>query len=117
MWGLALPGTGRVLPRLRLGLRANDAGLWQDRWLVPPPQRHRAAGLRRPDRPDRFGLSRIPSGFIPMQDKGYLVTNIQLTDSTSLERSLDVTDAVEKIAECPHALPAGDVVHPQRQQL
>jgi len=56
-----------------------------------------------------------------MRDKGYLVTNIQLPDSTSLERSLDVTDAVEKIAletpRCPHALPAGDVVHPQRQQL
>jgi multidrug efflux pump len=45
-----------------------------------------------------FGFSRIPSGFIPMQDKGYLVTNIQLPDSASLERTLEVTDAVEKIA-------------------
>ena len=33
-----------------------------------------------------------------MQDKGYLVTNIQLPDSASLERTLEVTDAVEKIA-------------------
>jgi multidrug efflux pump len=45
-----------------------------------------------------FGFSRIPAGFIPMQDKGYLVTNIQLPDSASLERTLKVTDAVEKIA-------------------
>jgi multidrug efflux pump len=45
-----------------------------------------------------FGFTRIPIGFIPMQDKGYLVTNIQLPDSSSLERTLDVTDAVEKIA-------------------
>ena len=45
-----------------------------------------------------FGFSRIPTGFIPMQDKGYLVTNIQLPDSASLERTLEVTDAVEKIA-------------------
>jgi multidrug efflux pump subunit AcrB len=45
-----------------------------------------------------FGFSRIPTGFIPMQDKGYLVTNIQLPDSASMERTLEVTDAVEKIA-------------------
>src|SRR5262249_2046763 len=34
----------------------------------------------------------------PLQDKGYLVANIQLPDSASLERTVDVTDAVEKIA-------------------
>ncbi len=45
-----------------------------------------------------FGFNRIPTGFIPLQDKGYLVTNIQLPDSASLERTLEVTDAVEKIA-------------------
>jgi multidrug efflux pump len=45
-----------------------------------------------------FGFSRAPVGFIPMQDKGYLVTNIQLPDSASLERTLEVTDTVEKIA-------------------
>jgi multidrug efflux pump subunit AcrB len=45
-----------------------------------------------------FGFSRIPAGFIPMQDKGYLVTNIQLPDSASMERTLEATDKVEKIA-------------------
>jgi multidrug efflux pump len=45
-----------------------------------------------------FGFTRVPGGFVPSQDKGYLVTNIQLPDSASLERTLDVTTAVEKIA-------------------
>src|SRR5262249_45063549 len=45
-----------------------------------------------------FGFTRIPTGFVPLQDKGYLVANIQLPDSASLERTVDVTDAVEKIA-------------------
>jgi multidrug efflux pump len=45
-----------------------------------------------------FGFTRVPSGFVPIQDKGYLVTNIQLPDSASLERTLDATAAVEKIA-------------------
>jgi multidrug efflux pump len=45
-----------------------------------------------------FGFARLPGGFVPIQDKGYLVANIQLPDSASLERTLDVTAAVEKIA-------------------
>ena len=69
-----------------------------------------------------FGFSRIPTGFIPMQDKGYLVTNIQLPDSASLERTLEVTDAGRKdrpgdARGRPHALPARHVVRPERQQL
>jgi multidrug efflux pump len=45
-----------------------------------------------------FGFARVPSGFVPVQDKGYLVANLQLTDSASLERTVEVTEAVEKIA-------------------
>ncbi len=45
-----------------------------------------------------LGFSRIPVGFIPIQDKGYLVTNVVLPDSASLERTLAATDAVERIA-------------------
>jgi multidrug efflux pump len=45
-----------------------------------------------------FGFARIPSGFVPPQDKGYLLANIQLPDSASLERTVDVTAKVEKIA-------------------
>ncbi|MBV8316579.1 MAG: efflux RND transporter permease subunit [Planctomycetaceae bacterium] len=45
-----------------------------------------------------LGFARVPSGFVPIQDKGYLVVNIQLPDSASLERTAEVTEAVEKIA-------------------
>jgi multidrug efflux pump len=45
-----------------------------------------------------FGFTRIPSGFIPSQDQGLLVLNIQLPDSASLERTAAVDAAVEKIA-------------------
>jgi multidrug efflux pump len=45
-----------------------------------------------------LGLARIPSGFVPIQDKGYLLANIQLPDSASLERTVEATGAVERIA-------------------
>jgi multidrug efflux pump subunit AcrB len=45
-----------------------------------------------------FGFTRVPSGFIPSQDKGRLIVNIQLPDSASLERTTEVSLAVEKIA-------------------
>jgi multidrug efflux pump len=45
-----------------------------------------------------LGFSRLPSGFVPIQDKGYLVSNIQLPDSASLERTIEATAALEKIA-------------------
>ncbi len=45
-----------------------------------------------------FGFTRVPSGFVPNQDKGYLLVNIQLPDSASLERTVEVNAAVEKIA-------------------
>ncbi len=48
------------------------------------------------------GLTTVPMGFIPMQDKGYLVVNMQLPDSASLERTIAVAAKVEKIA---HEIP------------
>jgi len=45
-----------------------------------------------------FGFTRVPSGFVPNQDKGYLLVNIQLPDAASLERTVEVTEAVEKIS-------------------
>jgi multidrug efflux pump len=45
-----------------------------------------------------FGFTRIPTGFIPSQDKGRLIANIQLPDSASLERTVDVVKAMDKIA-------------------
>lgn len=46
-----------------------------------------------------FGLSRTPVGFIPSQDKGYLLINVQLPDSASLERTVEVMQRIEEIAK------------------
>lgn len=45
-----------------------------------------------------FGFTQVPAGFIPVQDKGRLLVNVQLPDSASLERTIEVVDRVEKIA-------------------
>jgi HAE1 family hydrophobic/amphiphilic exporter-1 len=34
-----------------------------------------------------FGISRIPTGFIPIEDQGYILLNVQLPDGASLERT------------------------------
>jgi multidrug efflux pump len=39
-----------------------------------------------------------PSGFIPSQDKGYLLVNVQLPDSASLDRTNQVMRRVEELA-------------------
>jgi multidrug efflux pump len=44
------------------------------------------------------GFTTVPTGFIPTQDKGYLVVNVQLPDAASLERTARVTAEMEKIA-------------------
>src|SRR5437867_875183 len=36
-----------------------------------------------------FGFTRVPSGFIPSQDKGRLIVNVQLPDSAALERTTE----------------------------
>lgn len=45
-----------------------------------------------------YGFTQVPAGFIPSQDKGRLIVNIQLPDSSSWERTAEVSLAVEKIA-------------------
>jgi multidrug efflux pump len=49
-----------------------------------------------------FSFARVPTGFVPQQDKGYLVVNAQLPDSASLERTEAVTKRMEEIA---HEIP------------
>jgi multidrug efflux pump len=46
-----------------------------------------------------FGFVKLPYGFIPQQDKGYLIVNIQLPDAASLERTRAVSAKVAKIAK------------------
>ena len=43
-------------------------------------------------------ISKTPSGFIPTQDMGYLLANVQLPDSVSLERTKAILDKCEQIA-------------------
>jgi multidrug efflux pump subunit AcrB len=45
-----------------------------------------------------LGFSTVPVGFIPEQDKGYLVVNAQLPDGASLERTEEVMARVTEIA-------------------
>src|SRR6185369_13412159 len=45
-----------------------------------------------------LGFTKVPTGFIPSQDKGYLLVDVRLPDSSSLERSQAVMAQVEKIA-------------------
>jgi hydrophobe/amphiphile efflux-1 (HAE1) family protein len=40
-----------------------------------------------------------PTGFIPMQDKGYLLVNVQLPDSASLQRTERVMNEIDQIAK------------------
>ena len=44
-----------------------------------------------------LGFTTVPLGFIPEQDKGYLVVNAQLPDGASLERTEEVVARIGKI--------------------
>jgi multidrug efflux pump len=43
-------------------------------------------------------FNRAPTGFIPQQDKGYLLLNVQLPDSASVERTQKVMAHIETLA-------------------
>src|SRR5436853_2734142 len=45
-----------------------------------------------------YGLSRVPTGFIPIEDQGYLLAAVQLPDGASLDRTQKVMDQVQEIA-------------------
>ncbi len=45
-----------------------------------------------------YGFRVVPTGFIPTQDKGYLVVNAQLPDAASLNRTEDVINQISEIA-------------------
>ncbi len=41
--------------------------------------------------------SRLPTGFIPEEDQGYLLLNVQLPDAASLQRTTEVTERIEQL--------------------
>jgi hydrophobe/amphiphile efflux-1 (HAE1) family protein len=43
-------------------------------------------------------FNRVPTGFIPQQDQGYLLVNVQLPDSASVQRTQDIMKQVEALA-------------------
>jgi multidrug efflux pump len=43
-------------------------------------------------------MSTAPTGFIPAQDQGYLLVNVQLPDSASVQRTAEVMRLVQRIA-------------------
>jgi multidrug efflux pump len=50
-------------------------------------------------------FTHAPTGFIPQQDKGYLILNVQLPDSASVERTERMMARIEKLArETPGVL-------------
>jgi HAE1 family hydrophobic/amphiphilic exporter-1 len=45
-----------------------------------------------------YGLSRVPTGFLPIEDQGYLLAAVQLPDGASLDRTQQVMDRVSEIS-------------------
>jgi multidrug efflux pump len=45
-----------------------------------------------------WSFEEMPTGFIPAQDKGYLLVNVQLPDAASLGRTREVVQQIEEIA-------------------
>jgi multidrug efflux pump subunit AcrB len=45
-----------------------------------------------------YSFTTTPTGFIPQQDKGYLLVNVQLPDAASAERTQQVMRRIEEIA-------------------
>src|SRR5262249_3529927 len=44
------------------------------------------------------GFTSTPTGFIPAQDKGYLLVNVQLPDSASVQRTDRVMERIDELA-------------------
>jgi HAE1 family hydrophobic/amphiphilic exporter-1 len=45
-----------------------------------------------------YGLSRVPTGFLPIEDQGYFLAIVQLPDGASLERTQKALDQVSRVA-------------------
>ncbi|WP_407176639.1 efflux RND transporter permease subunit [Bradyrhizobium sp. STM 3562] len=45
-----------------------------------------------------YGLARVPTGFLPIEDQGYLIAAVQLPDGAALDRTQNVLEKVADIA-------------------
>ena len=46
-----------------------------------------------------WGLTRIPTGFIPTEDQGYVIVSVQLPDGAALQRTEKVMDEITQIGK------------------
>ncbi len=51
-----------------------------------------------------WGLSRVPTGFLPIEDQGYLIVSVQLPDGAALARTQKALDQVSTIARADPAV-------------
>jgi HAE1 family hydrophobic/amphiphilic exporter-1 len=45
-----------------------------------------------------YGLTRIPTGLLPIEDQGYLMVSVQLPDGASLSRTQNALDKISEVA-------------------
>ena len=45
-----------------------------------------------------MGFTRLPGGFIPDEDQGYMFSHVELPDAASLDRTVDATAQLDAIA-------------------
>jgi len=45
-----------------------------------------------------FGLVKVPTGFIPPQDQGYLIVNVQMPDAASIDRTQQTMSQISEMA-------------------
>jgi hydrophobic/amphiphilic exporter-1 (mainly G- bacteria), HAE1 family len=60
-----------------------------------------------------WGLAALPTGFIPIEDQGYVIAGVQLPDGASLERTEQIMDRITAIARATpgveHAVAIGGI--------
>jgi HAE1 family hydrophobic/amphiphilic exporter-1 len=60
-----------------------------------------------------WGLARLPTSFIPIEDQGYALVNVRLPDGASLERThaamKQAEDAIRKVPGVEHAISIGGI--------
>jgi hydrophobic/amphiphilic exporter-1 (mainly G- bacteria), HAE1 family len=60
-----------------------------------------------------YGLTRVPTGFIPNEDQGYLIVSVQMPTAASLERTqqgmLEVRQAIEKVPGVQQVVTIGGI--------
>lgn len=61
-----------------------------------------------------YAFSRIPTGFIPFEDQGYMLATVELPDGASLDRTQRVLD---RLSETARKTPGVDQSHHHRRRL